>query len=320
MKRLFKIYNRYYFTGVVGLGLLTIGTLGLPFPLVPAQSQALAEDEDIGPFADPGPDAGETVDLSAVTPQNIGPGFAEGEKPAEAPVAKIPLSPARQREENLRRLMRSLGCDIPEVQTAVINYIVQDTGARQPLRDSTSRLFLAMRTPGLPDAEIGVILKDTRIALDGDKTRRANAETAMRAAIGYNITPRLEAMLLLLGLQGDMAFSTPNPKLIAMLEQERNKLRRDGKGLKIEVESLRRERDAARAERDDCRQAQLPTAAPVPTAPAATPTAMPNSYDAPASSKVLQERDALKRDKERLQKEVETLKRELEAAKQGNKR
>lgn len=305
MKRLFKIHNgrSYRLASALHLGLLALGIGGVPFPLAPAHSQALTE-EDAGPFADAGEEATAT--------QNTGPGFAVGEKPTEAPVATIPLSPARQREENLRRLMRSLGCNIPEVQNSVIAYIVQDTGARQPLRDSTSRLFLAMRTPGLADSQISALLKDARIALDGDKARRADAENAMRAAIGYNMTPRLEAMLLLLGLQGDMAFSTPNPKLVTMLEQERNKLRRDSEGLKIEVESLRRERDTARAERDACRQTPL---APTPVAPAAAP---PNSYDAPA--KLLQERDALKRDNERLQKETEALRRELEAAKRANKR
>ena len=306
MKRFFKIHHwrRYRLARAASLSLLMWGTLGVPFPLAPAHSQAVVEDDDAGPFADMG------EEINAV--QNTGPGFAGGEKPAEAPVAKIPLSPARQREENLRRLMRSLGCNVPEVQNAVIDYIVRDTGARQPLRDSTSRLFLAMRTPGLPDSQIGVILKETRIALDGDKTRRTEAENAMRAAIAYNMTPRLEAMLLLLGLQGDMAFSTPNPKLVAMLEQERNKLRRDSEGLKIEVESLRRERDAARLERDACRQTP-PVAAP----PAAV---TPGSYDAPATAKALQERDTLKRDNERLQKETDALRRELEAARRANKR
>jgi regulator of replication initiation timing len=213
------------------------------------------------------------------------------------------------RDENLRRLMRSLGCDIPEVQNAVIEYIVQDTNSRQPLRDVTGKLFMAMRTNGVSDEQLNVLVNESRAAIETDKTRRTGAQLALRNKIGPQITPRLEAMLMLLGLQGDMVITAPNPRIVGQLEQERKKLRSDVDGLKIEVESLRRERDAARTERDECRNGKAAPAAGGYNAPQAAP-AEPTELQ-----KVI---NALRTENKKLSLENETLRQEIAAAHEAN--
>jgi hypothetical protein len=172
------------------------------------------------------------------------------ETPAAGTGGKRPEGRVKAQEDRLRQLMIGFGCTSRQVQDTVIAYIVQDTEARGPLRRSSGQLLQAMRTPGVTDAQISVFLNDFRNTIESEKTRRNEAQNTLRDKVGYDMTPRIEAMLYLLGLFGDSVVTLPNPNVTFQLERERNQLQKTVSNLKIDVESLRRERDTARAERD----------------------------------------------------------------------
>lgn len=149
--------------------------------------------------------------------------------------------------------MNSLGVDQTGVQSAIISHIEADVRARQTLRDATVKLFNAVKSPNVTDAQISAIVNEARGITEYDKTRRAQAQDALKTKIAYDLTPRVEAMLMLMGMQGDSVLLPGNSGALAQVERERNGLRKDVDGLKIEVDSLRNERDEARAQRDALR-------------------------------------------------------------------
>lgn len=108
----------------------------------------------------------------------------------------------RRTEERLRGAMTNLGFSDPALQGAVMTYIAQEEEARRPLRDQSRKVYQALRG-GVPDAQVLILMSDWRSAVEADKARHLQAQTKLDAQIGYSKSPRLEAMLLLMGVVGD---------------------------------------------------------------------------------------------------------------------
>lgn len=236
-------------------------------------------------------------------------------------------------EGSIRNLMRSLGCDSRDVQDMIIAHIAADMNESEEMRTTQLRLLQAMRTKGLPDAQLSVLLDDCRDAFEADKTRRTVAQTQLKGKIGYALTPRIESLLLLLGLEGDVVITLPNPTLLTQLQRERQQLLKAIDGLKIEVNSLRKERDDARIERDACQRVAFAPVLPGNSAPlpgnAIPPAALGGTYlgsaysnnginpngtyvTSSASRPAKSAQPSVESENERLKKENDTLKHELE--------
>lgn len=196
--------------------------------------------------------------------QNYNP-MASGSYPAVAGTYPTPQPTPQQterqnrmQETNIRNLIRSLGVNVREMQDMVISHIANETQAREPMRAASGRLLQAMRTPGVTEAQLSVLLNDCRVSFDTDKVRRAEALDALKTKIGPNLTPRIESMMLLLGLEGDVIITLPSPTMLSQMQRERQQLLKMVEGLKIEADSLRRERDDIKTEYSTYQKSNAP--------------------------------------------------------------
>ena len=188
----------------------------------------------------------------------------------------------RIQENNIRNLMRSMGVSSREMQDMVLLHITSETQAREPMRAASGRLLQAMRTPGYTEAQLSVLLNDCRVSFDTDKARRFDALTTLKAKIGPDLSPRMESMILLLGLEGDVIITLPSPTMLSQMQRERQQLLRMVDGLKLEADSLRRERDDMEAERDTFARPVVPNSIIRSTASAQiNPNSLNGSYAAP---------------------------------------
>lgn len=135
---------------------------------------------------------------------------------AQAPDAPAPAPPAAKKdggayrpdvhnmqELRLRGLMTSFGVAELDTQDAVLAFIVQEEKARQPLRQRSRSLYGAIRNNTEPEVGIRTMIEEFKASVEADKTRHSTAESALDNRIGYSKNPRLEGMLLLLGIIGD---------------------------------------------------------------------------------------------------------------------
>ena len=165
-----------------------------------------------------------------------------------ASLPAMPLPAQKPQEKNLRNLIRGLGVHSRDVQDMVIAHITTEMQFREPMRNASSRLFQAMNKPGFTDTQLSVLLNDCRVAYETDKVRRSETLDALKFKIGPDLTPRIESMLFLLGLEGDVVITLPTPTLLTQMQREQQRLLKVVDGLKLEADSLRRERDDAKAE------------------------------------------------------------------------
>lgn len=115
---------------------------------------------------------------------------------------KVAAERRRKTEERMRAAMTNLGFSDPALQSALMTYIAQEEEARRPLREQSRKVYQALRS-NVPDAQVLILMSDWRSALEADKARHLQAQAALDAQIGYSKSPRLEAMLLLMGVVGD---------------------------------------------------------------------------------------------------------------------
>ncbi len=119
-----------------------------------------------------------------------------------------------QRENRLKRMMTNLGVADEAVQNAIIAHLKTEIETRRPMREQTMRLQHALRDQSTPDAQIKLLAAEMRAAVEADRQRRIEADKHLDEQIAYSQKPRLEAMLLLLGVIGDGAMMLPlNPPL-----------------------------------------------------------------------------------------------------------
>ncbi len=264
--------------------------------------------------------AAETEDGEAIVANaaNAAPNY-NSLPPDTYPVAPSPLPQQAERqnrlqETNIRNLMRSFGVNARDMQDLVISHISNETQAREPMRAASGRLLQAMRTPGVTEAQLGVLLNDCRVSFDTDRMRRADALESLKDKIGLALTPRIESMILLLGLEGDVIITLPSPTMLSQMQRERQQLLRMVDGLKLEADSLRRERDDIKAERDAFARPNVPNPAIHSTANAQiNPNGLYNAPEptaVPVLSEELKEVARLREENARMKKENQRLQRE----------
>jgi len=157
--------------------------------------------------------------------------------------------------------MASFGVEDEETQNVIIAHLTDEVKARRAVRELTTRLSRALRRKSTPDAEIAQLTTQLQAALADDQQRRKQANLELDRQIGYSQKPRLEAMLMVLGLIGDasVTVSLPPPRpqprpqrppVDGDRERREKMMKRfdaDGDG-RLDA-SERAQRDAARAQR-----------------------------------------------------------------------
>lgn len=110
---------------------------------------------------------------------------------------------ARQRrEEAIRRQLNDAGYNEKEMQDAVVEFAhaqAQDENASQ---EKVRALSQAIRNGA--DSEIATLLAQLRAEIAAAKTQRAAALAKLDEKIGYSRSPRLEAILVVAGLTGEI--------------------------------------------------------------------------------------------------------------------
>ncbi|HEX8834589.1 MAG TPA: hypothetical protein VF719_10335 [Abditibacteriaceae bacterium] len=114
-------------------------------------------------------------------------------------------------EVSLRNLMTRSGVADAGIQNAIIQHMASEVRARFPLRDHGQKLYMALQSPETNENRLRQLLDEFQGALDADKLRRMNAESALDAKIGFSRNARLKSTLLLLGVIGDGALITSIP-------------------------------------------------------------------------------------------------------------
>ena len=104
--------------------------------------------------------------------------------------------------------MSAVGIDDPGVQNSLLEFFKQDELGKRKVRQTANRLAYALRNNANPDL-INQMMKEYKDCLDSDKSRREQAQKSLDGQIGYSGNPRLEAILLLMGVLGDGSSFVP---------------------------------------------------------------------------------------------------------------
>jgi uncharacterized membrane protein YgcG len=116
------------------------------------------------------------------------------------------LTPQQRREmrtEQIRTMLTNAGFNDTTLQNDVVAFATEQDTARQSLQQHFRRINQALRSNAVTDAQLTTILAEFRAAAEAEKTRRASAVKALDAKIEFSKKPRLDAMLMMMGLTGD---------------------------------------------------------------------------------------------------------------------
>lgn len=182
------------------LCLARAGFCQIPVPETPpVAAQIQAADPNDG---DDGPEPGQTTAIAAKAPRKT-------------------LTAAQRREQvedRLRALMVNLGLTAAATQDAIIAYLAEDEMSRSSVREAEKRMLQGVRRD-VPPERMRDLIGDYKTALESDKTRRAIAQSKLDARLGYSLSPKLEAMLWLLGVLGEGASKLPTGALVVKVPE-----------------------------------------------------------------------------------------------------
>ena len=166
--------------------ILALGALILPLsaqqqlgaPAAPAAEAPLAQQADQPlPRLDMRQLQGQLQDQTQAVPQP-----APRRDPREARRQQV--------EMRMRAMMSDFGIDNTAKQDAIIAYLAEDEVGKATVREAGRRLLVALRR-GVQTARTRDLIAVYKAALDADKERRAAAQTALDAKIGFSLDPRL---------------------------------------------------------------------------------------------------------------------------------
>jgi hypothetical protein len=121
----------------------------------------------------------------------------------------------QRQDENVRRTLNNAGFTSTTVQDAVIAFANEQDKDRTASEDKVRQLAQAVRN-GATDAEIATLLAAVRADAQAAQTKREAALKDLDAKISYTKSPKLEAVLVLLGLTGEN-LSTGGPGAMGMM-------------------------------------------------------------------------------------------------------
>lgn len=116
------------------------------------------------------------------------------------------MSPEERREkteDRLREMMAANSITDNSTQDTVLAFLANELEARRPLRQLGNKLQRALSGQDTTDAQIKALIADYQNAQDLENQRRAKAQDELDKSIHYSENPRLQGLLLLMGVLGD---------------------------------------------------------------------------------------------------------------------
>jgi hypothetical protein len=109
------------------------------------------------------------------------------------------------RVQMIQRSLTVAGITDTEVQTAVSDFAKEQETAQEKLQEKWQQITEALRNNAVTDAQMATLTNDLRAMIEDEKARRKKAEADLDAKISYSKKPKLDAVLMTLGLTGDEA-------------------------------------------------------------------------------------------------------------------
>ena len=109
----------------------------------------------------------------------------------------------KETEDKLREMMTNNGVTDTSTQDAVLAYLSNELAARQPLRQMGVKLQRALADQSITDDQIKAMIADYQNAQDLENQNRTKAQSDLDAKIHYSQNPRLQGLLMLMGVLGD---------------------------------------------------------------------------------------------------------------------
>jgi hypothetical protein len=109
----------------------------------------------------------------------------------------------KETEDRLRAVMTDNGVTDTATQDAVLAYLANDLQARNPLRQMGIKLQRALSDKDVSDDQIKGMIADYQNAQALENQRRTKAQSDLDTQIHYTQNPRLEGLLMLMGVLGD---------------------------------------------------------------------------------------------------------------------
>jgi len=131
-------------------------------------------------------------------PGNNPPPNAQQQRPRMTPEER-----RKQTEDKLREMMTRNGVTDTTTQDTVLAYLSNELDARQPLRQMGEKLNRALSDQSITDDQIKAMIADYQNAQDLEQQNRIKAQSDLDAKIHYSQNPRLEGLLMLMGVLGD---------------------------------------------------------------------------------------------------------------------
>lgn len=119
------------------------------------------------------------------------------------PPRETPEQRRQEQETQLRTLMSSNGVTDAPTQDAVLTYLEDELKARAPLRQMGLKLYRALGDQNISNDQIQAMIADYQNAQDLENQRRTKSQSDLDAKIHYTKNPRLQGLLLLMGVLGD---------------------------------------------------------------------------------------------------------------------
>ena len=144
---------------------------------------------------------------NAQNPPNQGPGGGGGggrfRNMTPEQRAQMQQQMQQRREQGLHQVLTAARFTEAPLQNAIVDFVNQQDTAGQAVQEKARLLGQALRDPAATDAQVAPLLADFRAAVAAEKARRATALKELDADISYTKSPRLDALLTMLGIIGD---------------------------------------------------------------------------------------------------------------------
>ena len=126
--------------------------------------------------------------------------------PNAGPQQRPRMTPEERRKETenkLREMMTHNGITDASTQDAVLAYLSNELDARRPLRQMGVKLQRALGDQSIADDQIKALIADYQNAQEMENQRRIKAQSDLDGKIHYSQNPRLQGLLMLMGVLGD---------------------------------------------------------------------------------------------------------------------
>ena len=109
----------------------------------------------------------------------------------------------QQREQQIRDTLANAGFTAPGIQGAVIDFANAQDARRQALRQQAQQVAQASQDANVKEADLAKLVSDFRAVVAKEKADTTAALQELEGDIEYSKNPRLDAILLTLGITGD---------------------------------------------------------------------------------------------------------------------